>query len=114
MRVVTLLFLCLSLALVNVGYAHSYNTSCPMENNGGGMGDMEHNISADCCNDAETAAKTGELCKADQNCSVSPLVIFSSAPTYSHISTIRNTALNIIPRVPDSSPSDLWRPPTLS
>lgn len=41
----------------------------------GSMSNMDHANMPDCCNDAETAAKTGKSCKADQNCSISNVVI---------------------------------------
>ena len=78
------------------------------------MAAMGHAAMADCCNDAETAAKTGKQCKTNQSCSASPLVMIFSAPTWHFVATDRNAALNTTVSVPTVTPTDLWRPPTLS
>lgn len=108
-----LLLLCLSLAFANVSYAHSNETNCPMEQ-GGSMATMNHADMPDCCNDAATAAKTGESCKAGQDCSISNVVLFFSVPSWNLVSTDRRMAQASITFVPTSAPTDLWRPPTLS
>lgn len=113
MRVLNLLFICFTLAFANVSYAHSYEKNCPMEQDGS-MATMDHADTPDCCNDAATAAKTGESCKADQDCSISNVVLFFSVPSWNHVSTDRLLAQATIPFVPTFTPTDLWRPPTLS
>lgn len=74
MRIVSLLLLCFSLAFANVSYAQNHEKNCPIEQDGS-MSNMDHANMPDCCNDAETAAKTGKSCKADQDCSISNVVI---------------------------------------
>lgn len=113
MRIVSLLLLCFSLAFANVGYAQNHEKNCPMEQ-GGSMNNMDHADMPDCCNDAATAAKTGKSCKADQDCSISNVVILFSVPSWNFVSTDRRLARANIAFVPTLAPTDLWRPPTLS
>jgi hypothetical protein len=113
MRIVNLLILCFALAFANVSYAQNHEKNCPMEQNGS-MATMNHADMPDCCNDAETAAKTGEFCKADQDCSISNVVLFFSVSSWNFASTDRCLARASIAFVPTLAPTDLWRPPTLS
>jgi hypothetical protein len=113
MRIVSLLLLCFSLAFANVSYAQNHEKNCPIEQDGS-MSNMDHANMPDCCNDAETAAKTGKSCKADQDCSISNVVILFSVPSWNFVSTDRRLARASIPFVPTLAPTDLWRPPTLS
>lgn len=113
MRIVSLLLLCFSLAFANVSYAQNHEKNCPIEQDGS-MSNMDHANMPDCCNDAETAAKTGKSCKADQDCSISNVVILFSVPSWNFVSTDRRLARASIPFVPTLAPNDLWRPPTLS
>lgn len=66
----------------------------------------------DCCNDAESAAKSGQPCKTGQEC---------SAPAFSLVSTMRVLAVTrSSATVPDSPavlgppgpPATVWRPPS--
>ena len=113
MRIVSLILLCFSLAFANVSYAQNHEKSCPMEQDGS-MSTMNHAEMPVCCNDAETAAKTGKACKAEQNCSISNVVILFSVPTWNFVSTDRRLARTPIQSLPNLAPTDLWRPPTLS
>jgi len=115
MRIVNLLFLCFSLAFVNVSYAHNFVKDCPMEQ--GSHSDsmqMTLAISADCCNDAATAAMTGEHCNPAQSCHASPTVLIFSVPSLSFTATDRDTEPSVTVAVPHLLPATLWRPPTLS
>jgi len=113
MRIINLFFLCFALAFANASYAHSYETNCPMEEDGS-MATMDHADMPDCCNDAVMAAKTGQSCKADQDCSISNVVNLFSVPSWNFVFTDRRLARAGIPFVPTLAPTDLWRPPTLS
>ena len=104
MRIVSLLLLCFSLAFANVSYAQNHEKNCPMEQDGS-MSNMVHANMPDCCNDAETAAKTGKTCN---------VVLFFSVPSWNFVSTDRRLVRAGIPFVPILAPADLWRPPTLS
>lgn len=68
----------------------------------------------DCCNDADTFAKTGKLCKTGQECSaggIGPIAscriaLFTPVPPL----RIDSPAQPIF----DAAPAGIWRPPTLS
>lgn len=74
------------------------------------MADMTH----DCCNDADTAAKTGHACKTGQECNLTqacmalPLLFGAGLPA----------AAYSVPPPQDPlwsfDPTSVWRPPTLS
>lgn len=75
-RLRVLLFLLLAIAVPVQGYAHFalLAVPCPMQSDAMqdesmmSMADMADAAMHDCCNDAETAAKTGQACKAGQSC----------------------------------------------
>lgn len=80
-RLRVLLFLLLAIAVPVQGYAHFalFAVPCPMQSGPMqsdamqdesmmSMADMADATMPDCCNDAETAEKTGQACKAGQLC----------------------------------------------
>ena len=68
----------------------------------------------ECCNDAETSAKTGKLCKAGQECNLSQLftVVSLRPPGHQPVAALPVSPGNPFP--PSFNPSDIWRPPALS
>ena len=108
------LFLLISIALPLQGYAHFVvpKVPCPMEPMA--MMDMVDAAAMhDCCNDAETAAKTGKLCKSAQPCqSIGQFQTFpqQDALPLGLASSVRFPRLATIPVSFD--PSATWRPPT--
>lgn len=114
MRAFTIFILCLMAAFQGNVSAMELKEPCPMEQgmHGGVMDDFGG--ASDCCNDAETAAKTGKLCKTGQECSLSQLfpLISRQLPNQIPLATTPRVAGKL------SSPSfnlpDIWRPPTLS
>lgn len=114
MRALVSFLLCLAVAFQGVANAHVLKQSCPMEQ---GMQVVAMDASApadDCCNDADTASKTGEPCKSGQECSVSlafaviPLTVASRAAASCRIApTADFNPLSF-------DPSAVWRPPTSS
>lgn len=73
------------------------------------QGDMDH----DCCNDADTFAKTGKLCKTDLSCQPSTQVP-QSIYTLALLTTTAEPSVPLPDRVirtPD--PNAVWRPPAL-
>jgi hypothetical protein len=115
MRIVKILFLCFSLAFASVGYAYNFDTDCPMQQQVE-TSNVEHTNMDDCCNDVDFARATGEVCKSGQSCgfSASPLVVISSSPSWNTAPLSKSSEPASIELVPDSSPSDLWRPPTFN
>ena len=67
----------------------------------------------DCCNDAATVAKTGQLCKTGHECS--PSFSYMLTPGIFHLAF--TSAVIQAPAVPvraySGPPSAVWRPPTL-
>jgi hypothetical protein len=65
-----------------------------------------------CCNDAATAAKTGQLCKTGHECSPSLTYVLSPSPLHLAI-TIEHTPLPVLSTQIHASPlRAVWRPPT--
>lgn len=114
MRAFTVLLFCLSIAFQGMVGTHVFEEPCPIEQgmHAGVMGDSGG--AGDCCNDAETAAKTGKLCKTGQQCSLSQVFTLASRQLPDQ------RPLAITPRVagklfsPSFNLSDIWRPPSLS
>lgn len=118
MRAFTVFLFCLSIAFQGISSTHVFDKPCPMEQ------DMEQGMypgmmgnsggASDCCNDAETAAKTGKLCKTGQECSLSQvfIVVPSQSPDQKPLATTPIVASNLFH--PLFNPSDIWRPPTFS
>jgi len=113
MRTFLALLLCFTLAIQSNANAHVFKQPCPMEQGTQAAMDMAA-AAGDCCNDADTAAKTGKLCKTGQSCSVPVVGAIASLPLPALIvaascpvPTARLVTLSF----------DLvavWRPPTLS
>lgn len=113
-RLRLILFVCLSLVIPLQGLAQftQLQAPCPMKQ---GMDNPTADTGSlhDCCNDAETAAKTGQPCKTAQPCSTSGQFMPFSAPEDWYqppADAVR------YPHLADSlfpyDPADLWRPPT--
>jgi hypothetical protein len=113
MRAFLTFLLCFAVALHGNANAHVFKQPCPMEQGAPIAMDMS-GAAGDCCNDADTAAKTGKLCKTGQSCSVPVVGAIASLPLPALIvaascpvPTARLVTLSF----------DLvavWRPPTLS
>lgn len=108
----TFLFLLLSIAVPLQGYAHFAmpKAHCPMEQ--AAMMNAADAVAHDCCNDADTAAKTGKACKSGQPCqsvgSLLPVTGLGDLP--------RDLAPAVrFPRLADIAftfdPAATWRPP---
>ena len=68
-RLRVFLFLLLAIAVPLQGYAHFAQplVPCPMEDTAM-MAMVDADTAHDCCDDADTAAKTGKACKSGQPC----------------------------------------------
>lgn len=113
MRAFLTFLLCFALALHGNANAHVFKQPCPMEQGAPIAMDMS-GAAGDCCNDADTAAKTGKLCKTGQTCSVPVVFAIASLPLPEPI--VATSCLVPTARLVTLS-FDLvavWRPPTLS
>lgn len=115
----TLLFglLCFAISLQGFAGVALFEKPCPLES-GAQSAEMiamaamaaDH----DCCNDADTFAKTGKLCKTGQECSAGGIGLIASCriASFSPVHPLRIDS----PDQPifDAAPAGIWRPPTLS
>jgi hypothetical protein len=117
MRGLVLILLCLALALQGPVQARVVKTPCPMDQS-------EHAVAMDagatlpmqddCCNDADTFAKTGKPCKTGQECQASnpgllvrPAQFPVAQPAYQPVLVVERFA-------PPDRPASVWRPPALN
>lgn len=114
MRTFIRLLLCLALAFQGIAHAYAVKTPCPMEQAGQVMAMDAADMAGNCCNDAETAAKTGKLCKTGQECNLAQ----SCLPASSAQSTQGSALSCFVPAighvVVSFAPPDVWRPPTFN
>lgn len=65
-----------------------------------------------CCNDAATAARTGQLCKTGHECSPSLAYVLAPSPLHLAI-TIEHAPLPVLStQIEAAPPRAVWRPPT--
>lgn len=114
MRAFLTFLLCLAVAFQGVANAHAFKQPCPMEQ---GMDVVAMDAASpadDCCNDADTAGRSGEPCKSGQECGVAHAFV-----VISHQLAARAPAARLIAPTgefapPSFDPSAVWRPPTTS
>lgn len=121
MRTLLILITCLSLLFQPVASAHVAQKKCPMMQDSALQMQMMSSIvqadasdEHDCCNDAETAAKTEQLCKTDMPCGSASAYVVPSL----------NVGIFFVPMVTPESvsktlistfdPAGIWRPPSFS
>lgn len=114
MRVFVTWLLCFVVALQGSVSAHAFPNPCPMEQGLGPAVSTDGDVQAanDCCNDAETAARTGQPCKADMPCN--PFGAFAVLSVHARLSPVPESGPMPAPAAPaaSSDPSDVWRPPS--
>jgi len=115
MRRLLTLLLCTCLALQGMGMVTAAEVPCPMETEMQAMvlaGELDTTDLPDCCNDMQTWAETGHLCKQGLDCA--GLVVWAPAPSLGTAATISNSARAFRPGpTPLSAPPGTpWRPPT--
>ncbi len=69
----------------------------------------------DCCNDLETFAKTGKVCKAEQECQVQPASLDLPRATADRADIASTDAYRVQTGAlaPAGWPATVWRPPNL-
>lgn len=114
MRAFTALLIFFMVAFQSNLDARVFKQPCPMAQ--GVQAEMHDHTAAtrDCCNDEETAAKTGNLCQTGQECNLPHTFTLVSlqAPVQVPVATLVIPAGNLFS--PSFSPPDIWRPPTFS
>lgn len=114
MRVLFTLLLCLLVTIQGGVSAHAFQAPCPM-GHAPGMpmsSDAAMDPDSGCCNDAETAAKTGKLCKSDASCSHSSVGIPSSINANMSAARAASPVFTLRERIDEIDPPDVWRPPS--
>jgi hypothetical protein len=113
-RTIVLLVVCLTLALHGTVQARGVHKPCP-------MGQSEHAATADatapaqedCCDDADTAAKTGKPCKTCAECQA-PNPGALAAQSHPRIApALPHPKRTIEALIPADNPAGVWRPPAL-
>ncbi len=116
MRFFIALLLCLTIPLQGWAAGAGVLAPCPM----GDMVAMQADVASeamadhgDCCNDAATAALTGELCKTGQECQAP--TGWLTAPSQPVVQAQPTSVLLVTaaPTPPRGAPASVWRPPTL-
>ena len=115
LRLFLLAFICVAIPLQGIASVRLALTPCPMEQGGAEhAADMDLQMAGhDCCNDEETAAKTGKMCKTGQECQTGQMIsvvlpkIASPHPSGDDYATLVLSVRSI-------NTSNVWRPPALS
>jgi len=114
MRTFVVFLLCFAIALQGVAGVRTAEKPCPMSQMAEATAvDETVEATADCCNDAETAARTGKHCKYDMPCQLAgagvlPTSGFRAFPPPSTAPVPALVVLNV-----SFEPSGVWRPPSL-
>ncbi len=119
-RMFLLALCCLSIPLQGMASIHLLLAPCPLEN--AELMAQQQSAEAgaqmvaghDCCNDAETFAKSGHLCKTGQDCTIPALYLGNYAGSLS----LRAFQATSYPWLANSLRSfdsaNVWRPPALA
>lgn len=115
MRAITAFILCFVLAFQGIASARVLQQPCPMDHGQNTvMAGHDMADAGDCCNDADTVSKTGQLCKTNVPCSsTSAAVVTASvaalpaplAPGYVLTQQALHASFDL---------AVVWRPPTIS
>lgn len=109
------LVMCACLALQGAGLVSAGEAPCPMESSMEAMvlsGELDAADLPDCCNDMQTWAETGHLCKPALDCA--GLVVWAPAPAPRTIgAATASEPVSGLSSTPVSAPPGApWRPPT--
>jgi hypothetical protein len=107
MRALLVFWICCVLSFQGLASTRVFEPTCPLHQ------DMAMDDSgADCCNDAETAASSGSLCKTGQ---VFPSSAMTDATGLSMAAAVPATSApdaTALPFALSTDPSGVWRPPS--
>lgn len=109
MRALLVFWICFAFAFHGAAETRTFEPTCSMQRD---MALAMADAAGDCCNDAETAASTGQLCKTGQVCP-SPSVpcvtgLVLSAPTPGASAPPTGSLAFAL----STDPSGVWRPPS--
>lgn len=109
-----MLGLCLMLALQGAVQASVVEKPCPMKRAGHAHAMHAGHTAHNCCNDADTAAKTGKACKTGQACSAAGAWLTSWQDLPLCQPSIVSLVSSFQPFVLRIDSGGRWRPPALS
>ncbi|MDZ7855781.1 hypothetical protein [Sphaerotilus sp.] len=113
-RRILFILVCLGLALQGEAVRALEKQPCPMEAAMQTMltaGDLDPTDLADCCNDLQTYAATGHLCKSGTDCNAPPAISPVSMPSTA-VAAAASTGPEASPTSTHSAPTATpWRPP---
>lgn len=117
MRFLTALILCLLMPLQGFAALQVVAVPCPMQagmSMSVDMGDLVDLADAmeDCCNDAATFERTGEMCKPGQGLNTPAVWLPPFAPLEFQARATPSLRDPVWRMHPPGQPSRLWRPPT--
>ena len=107
MRALLVFWMCFVLAFQGIAGTRLMEPPCPMEQ-GMAMADSAD----DCCNDAETQALTGQMCKTGQTCPSSSVTGFTELVLPGIAPVALAPVASATPFALSTDPSNVWRPPT--
>jgi hypothetical protein len=111
MRPLIAFLLCFFVAFQSMANAHVLQQPCPMDQS------QDVSVAADgdgCCNDADTVAKTGKLCKTDVPCGSLGACVLPSFRVWLPATPASDPLPAKQTQHSSIDPSGVWRPPTLS
>lgn len=112
-RVFLHLLICIAIAFQGVASARIVTQPCPMEQGRASIGIDLTASEQSCCNDADTHASTGEICKTGQECPLNQALMLGFDGAFVMPSAQSHRLAHLLtPLFVD--PSSVWRPPTLS
>jgi hypothetical protein len=117
MRIFVALLLCFIVAFQGSASAYAFPSPCPMEHAGSQSASVDElaQTTGDCCNDAETAARTGKLCKTDIPCSSSGACVLPLFhPLLPSVQASEAPVPALAALIASFDASGVWRPPSLS
>ena len=114
MRIPVYLLLCLVVAFQGIAGAHAMPKRCPMDHAVGlsMTADVTLHADMDCCNDPETAARTGKLCKSDTSCTSPGACVLPSFRVSIAPDPASDPASPLISPPVSPDLSSVWRPPS--
>lgn len=119
MRLFLALILCLAIPFQGIARAHAIEPPCPMAQFAADLSAADQvahamtMIEHDCCNDADSVAKTGKLCKTGQECKVGQSVALAAPVRLTPDRVPTQVAAHLPALLPPSHPPSVWRPPAL-
>lgn len=112
-RLLWLLLICIAIPLQGWAATPWHVQPCPMTASAASAetGAVEHAETHDCCNDAESLARTGQPCKAGQDCPAPPLYTTPDSAAARHAPLPGAAPVWAELLAPGRVSVAIWRPP---